>query len=101
ATAARNKVLAEHTYQHRLNDMLKVALKHSAKISSKVSAEQAKVRLIKETAVDQKLEDMLAKLKPADRFHFASLMEEIHSSTEPLEQHEALLLLLESFYKGE
>ena len=101
AGAAREKVLQYHTYQNRLTNMLNTALEHSPKISLAIQKENKVLSDLQKVLNDNDFDKFMDKLKPAERSHYASIIDEVYKSTEGIKKHEVMLMLLDSFKTGE
>jgi len=101
ANNSREKVLLHHTYKHRLTNMINIALKHSTKLSARIYEESQKLSAFLMKTQDKDLEIFLDKFKPADSFNYNKIIGEMNNSNQPLKRYEAMLMLLDSFYKGE
>jgi len=101
AKNAQQKVLQFHTYQHRIEHMLQVALKNSPIITSRVSVEAGKLDNFITGLKDVELKAFIDKLPNDAKTSFPTIIAEMKKSQGTLKHYEAALMLLETFYTGE
>jgi len=101
ALASQQKVLQFHTYQNRLEKMIVATLANSPAITAKIAQEQQKVTTAINTVQSSELSSFIATIPPSEQNQYHSVMEAASKAHGPLKTHEAMLMLLDTFYKGE
>jgi len=101
ALAAQKKVLQFHTYQHRLEKMIEVAIANSPAITARISQEQNKVSTAINTVNSSELTTFISQIPPSQQNQFSTIMETAGKAQGPLKTVDAMLMLLDTFYTGE
>jgi spore maturation protein CgeB len=94
---ARERVLAEHTYTHRMEAMLaQIAAQEPTFQSSAVSANSA-AALAQQAGIDTELGQFLAKFDAEEELTLDSISEEIRKGSGELSHTEGIFLLMKEF----
>ena len=101
AKAGQDKVLKFHTYDLRLQNMLKVISENSPVFNRSIYNENKKIKEFLSLCTDGELEKFLNKIEPGLRFSYERVFNELHKSKGTLKNYEAFLLLLDTFCTGE
>ena len=99
--AGQEKVLKYHTYENRLKNMIDVAIKHSPKLTINIQNENKKLNDLLISINDRGLETFLNSIEPGMRFLYDQIIDKAYKSEGELKNHEALLMLLDTFCVGE
>jgi len=99
--AGQEKVLKYHAYEHRLKNMIGVALKHSPKLAVSIQNEDKKLNDLLASINDRELETFLNGIEPGMRFLYDKVIDKVYETKGDLKRHEALLMLLDTFCVGE
>lgn len=100
ADAARRRVLREHTYRHRMRDLLAaVGLHQPDRIGSILRGERSATALKSRTDSATELAPLLSRFPPGQRVELKDLAEDIRTraSGRELSREELLVLMLDSY----
>jgi spore maturation protein CgeB len=100
ASAARRRVLAEHTYEHRIKDLLSTLGVHRPdRVGSLLRGDRQAGRLALDTTTPSALVSLLATFPPTQRVDLKDLAGRIRSKgpTAQLERDELLILMLDAY----
>jgi len=101
ALAAQKKVLQFHTYQHRVEKMIEVAIANSPTITARIAEERNKVSTALNTVNSSELNTFINQIPPSQQNQFSTVIQTAGKAHGPLKTHEAMLMLLDTFYTGE
>jgi len=101
ARNGRSKVLAHHTYVHRMQAMLGTLLRRRPDWAARVAGEQTHREDALRRIADPALNEFLADRPAAERDNIAALAAAVREDTGPLQPHQATLLALDTFRGNE
>jgi spore maturation protein CgeB len=97
AEAGRRRVLAEHTYTHRLRTLLSAVLSRRPDISKQAVEKTRQTENALSRIADPELERFLRDIPAEKRDSLHDLAEAAHNGSGTLKWHEAMILALETF----
>ncbi len=100
AEAARRRVLSEHTYQHRMRDLLAtIGLRQPDRVGSILRGDRSSLKLQERAAATPELAKLLNRFPPGQRVELKELAADIRARGQgrELAREELLVLLLDSY----
>lgn len=101
AQNAYDLVKNNHTYSHRIETALKSMIKHCPQLNNAIQQEEKQINLIKSIVNSNDFERFLEKLNPAFIQDPEYVIQTIKNDPSQLQHSEAIILLLETFLRGE
>lgn len=101
AKRGQQLVLEKHTYQMRIEQMLKIVQENSPVLRDRVEKEQQKIHDLLRMINNKDFQELIDKIPPALRQSSTLIINQIKKSSSSLKDYEAIILLLESFMNGE
>ncbi len=101
AEAGRRKVLQHHTYTHRIRSVLNDLLRDFPRLGSQLVQEKGSMDDFLRQANDPELRRFIQSLPPEKRRSLPALVEAVKEQKGRLHDYQAILLLLDTFYRNE
>ena len=98
AEAGRNRVLREHSYQRRMEQLLKIVAAHEPKLRERKSHPNLAANLLKSAGDDEELKEIFGRFDPAEELNIDMIAENIRKGKGELKKSEGVFLLMKEFY---
>ena len=98
AEAGRNRVLREHTYKHRMEQLLKIVAANEPKLRERKSNPNIAANLLKSAGDDEELKDIFGRFNPTEELNIDMIAENIRKGKGELKKSEGVFLLMKEFY---
>ncbi len=101
AEAGRRKVLSQHTYTHRMRSVLTDLVREIPRLSGQLAQEKGSLDDFLHRANDPELRRFIQSLPPEKSRSLPELVEAVKEQSGRFHDYQAILLLLETFYRNE
>ena len=98
AEAGRQRVLREHTYKHRMDQLLKIVAAGEPKLRERKTNPDIAANLIQAAGDDEELKEIFGRFDPAEELNIDIIAENIRKGKGELKQSEGVFLLMKEFY---
>ncbi len=96
---AYNRVVADHLYTHRMEELLGYVFRNRSPLSHSAMGQVSVEKWIEEAGDDPDLVEYLTRFRDRKRLTLSEIAEEIESRRERLSSTESVFLLMNEFYK--
>lgn len=101
ALKGQERVIKQHTYTHRMQDVIYTLISSSSLINFKVSEEKQKIDHLLKAIKDKEFEAFINQLSSSEKNNFEFILNKVKDNQGKFRDYEVALLLLETFYRGE